>query len=157
VDLRIRSKAVEENGIAAEVEGRGQGSLFDIRKAPPAMHYRQIYDLLAVRGDHRHDPQFYAALGASTGLAPVPAVQGLHPCPGRTSNHRSYHVIIPDRRSRCRFARTKCIGIGRTGRPAHWRYKDRQDVLRAHTQLERQSIDVLHILGIHPRQGGSLS
>src|SRR6266576_1637287 len=106
-------KRLEENGIAAEVEGRVK-RLYSIHQKSLRQHRTidQIYDLLAVRVITDTIRNCYAALGVIH--------QVWRPVPGRFKDYIAMprpnlyqspirRSFIPGRRSRCRFAQTKCI------------------------------------------------
>ncbi len=131
-------KRLEENGIAAEVDGRVK-RLYSIHQKSLRQHRTidQIYDLLAVRVITDTIRNCYAALGVIHQVwRPVPGRFKDYIAMPRPNLYQSLHttVIHAGRTFEVQIRTQEMHRIAEQGVAAHWRYKDGHDVSDADDQ-----------------------
>jgi guanosine-3',5'-bis(diphosphate) 3'-pyrophosphohydrolase len=131
-------KRLEENGIAAEVEGRVK-RLYSIHQKSLRQHRTidQIYDLLAVRVITDTIRNCYAALGVIHQVwRPVPGRFKDYLAMPRPNLYQSLHttVIHSGQTFEVQIRTNEMHRIAEQGVAAHWRYKDGKDVSDADDQ-----------------------
>ncbi len=131
-------KRLEENGIAAEVEGRVK-RLYSIHQKSLRQHRTidQIYDLLAVRVITDTIRNCYAALGVLHQVwRPVPGRFKDYIAMPRPNLYQSLHttVIHSGQTFEVQIRTQEMHRIAEQGVAAHWRYKDGKDVSDADDQ-----------------------
>ena len=131
-------KRLEENGIAAEVEGRVK-RLYSIHQKSLRQHRTidQIYDLLAVRVITDTIRNCYAALGVIHQVwRPVPGRFKDYIAMPRPNLYQSLHttVIHSGQTFEVQIRTHEMHRIAEQGVAAHWRYKDGRDVSDADDQ-----------------------
>src|SRR5438445_2797518 len=131
-------KRLEENGIAAEVEGRVK-RLYSIHQKSLRQHRTidQIYDLLAVRVITDTIRNCYAALGVIHQVwRPVPGRFKDYIAMPRPNLYQSLHttVIHSGQTFEVQIRTNEMHRIAEQGVAAHWRYKDGKDVSDADDQ-----------------------
>src|SRR6266849_107363 len=131
-------KRLEENGIAAEVEGRVK-RLYSIHQKSLRQHRTidQIYDLLAVRVITDTIRNCYAALGVLHQVwRPVPGRFKDYIAMPRPNLYQSLHttVIHSGQTFEVQIRTHEMHRIAEQGVAAHWRYKDGKDVSDADDQ-----------------------
>ena len=131
-------KRLEENGIAAEVEGRVK-RLYSIHQKSLRQHRTidQIYDLLAVRVITDTIRNCYAALGVIHQVwRPVPGRFKDYIAMPRPNLYQSLHttVIHSGQTFEVQIRTHEMHRIAEQGVAAHWRYKDGKDVSDADDQ-----------------------
>ena len=131
-------KRLEENGIAAEVEGRVK-RLYSIHQKSLRQHRTidQIYDLLAVRVITDTIRNCYAALGVIHQVwRPVPGRFKDYIAMPRPNLYQSLHttVIHSGQTFEVQIRTQEMHRIAEQGVAAHWRYKDGKDVSDADDQ-----------------------
>src|ERR1700732_4783407 len=131
-------KRLEENGIAAEVEGRVK-RLYSIHQKSLRQHRTidQIYDLLAVRVITDTIRNCYAALGVIHQVwRPVPGRFKDYIAMPRPNLYQSLHttVIHSGQTFEVQLRTHEMHRIAEQGVAAHWRYKDGRDVSDADDQ-----------------------
>ena len=131
-------KRLEENGIAAEVEGRVK-RLYSIHQKSLRQHRTidQIYDLLAVRVITDTIRNCYAALGVIHQVwRPVPGRFKDYIAMPRPNLYQSLHttVIHAGQTFEVQIRTQEMHRIAEQGVAAHWRYKDGKDVSDADDQ-----------------------
>src|ERR1700731_1791013 len=131
-------KRLEENGIAAEVDGRVK-RLYSIHQKSLRQHRTidQIYDLLAVRVITDTIRNCYAALGVIHQVwRPVPGRFKDYIAMPRPNLYQSLHttVIHSGQTFEVQIRTQEMHRIAEQGVAAHWRYKDGKDVSDADDQ-----------------------
>jgi GTP diphosphokinase / guanosine-3',5'-bis(diphosphate) 3'-diphosphatase len=131
-------KRLEENGIAAVVDGRVK-RLYSIHLKSLRQHrtVEQIYDLLAVRVITDTIRNCYAALGiVHQAWRPVPGRFKDYIAMPRPNLYQSLHttVIHSGQTFEVQIRTQEMHRIAEQGVAAHWRYKDGQDVSDADDQ-----------------------
>src|ERR1700736_1988257 len=131
-------KRLEENGIAAEVEGRIK-RLYSIHQKSLRQHRTidQIYDLLALRVITDTIRNCYAALGVIHQVwRPVPGRFKDYIAMPRPNLYQSLHttVIHSGQTFEVQIRTHEMHRIAEQGVAAHWRYKDGRDVSDADDQ-----------------------
>jgi guanosine-3',5'-bis(diphosphate) 3'-pyrophosphohydrolase len=131
-------KRLEENGIAAEVEGRVK-RLYSIHQKSLRQHrtIEEIYDLLAVRVITDTIRNCYAALGVIHQVwRPVPGRFKDYIAMPRPNLYQSLHttVIHSGQTFEVQIRTHEMHRIAEQGVAAHWRYKDGKDVSDADDQ-----------------------
>jgi guanosine-3',5'-bis(diphosphate) 3'-pyrophosphohydrolase len=131
-------KRLEENGIAAEVDGRVK-RLYSIHQKSLRQHRTidQIYDLLAVRVITDTIRNCYAALGViHQAWRPVPGRFKDYIAMPRPNLYQSLHttVIHSGQTFEVQIRTQEMHRIAEQGVAAHWRYKDGKDVSDADDQ-----------------------
>ncbi len=133
--IRVR---LEENGIAAQVDGRVK-RLYSIHQKSLRQHRTidQIYDLLAVRVTTDTIRNCYAALGVIHQVwRPVPGRFKDYIAMPRPNLYQSLHttVIHAGQTFEVQIRTQEMHRISEQGVAAHWRYKDGKDVSDADDQ-----------------------
>jgi guanosine-3',5'-bis(diphosphate) 3'-pyrophosphohydrolase len=133
--IRLR---LEENGIAAQVDGRVK-RLYSIHQKSLRQHRTidQIYDLLAVRVTTDTIRNCYAALGVIHQVwRPVPGRFKDYIAMPRPNLYQSLHttVIHSGQTFEVQIRTQEMHRIAEQGVAAHWRYKDGKDVSDADDQ-----------------------
>src|ERR1700746_1345712 len=131
-------KRLDENGIAAEVDGRVK-RLYSIHQKSLRQHRTvdQIYDLLAVRVITETIRNCYAALGVIHQVwRPVPGRFKDYIAMPRPNLYQSLHttVIYSRHTFEVQIRTQEMHRIAEQGVAAHWRYKDGKDVSDADDQ-----------------------